>query len=359
MAKHSNIRDEGAVFVIEPHTRKVTVPTTHFVIGTVGEHLSEQITFECPTTIDGHDITGCNKKYVTWRSVNGAVGHDELDDMTVEGDVARFKWNVRSGLTVAKGVVSFSVHFEDTEDEKTLYKFSTMACKTCEILESVNASMGAYEAVYVAGDRLVFDDYNTVTDGELKIGTNGIIPVGTLKISANGQYSVGKYAEVDVMVEDAMPKISVGASGVVNATTPAGTTRHQLSASDDPDFIAENIKCGVGVFGVEGKCPSVSYAIGKIENQATSGYITIYYMGIDPDAYVASNAVKENPYFCNRSIYKGDKNTTYAVVQNSPVVINSNGAKLTVTGHADIVANSGSLFVIKPTANNFDIIVTN
>lgn len=269
MAKHSNVKDEGAVFVIVPHTRKVGVPSTHFVIGTVGEHLSEQITFQCPKTIDGHDITGCDKKYVTWQSVDGTIGHDELTNMEIADDVVSFKWNVRSGLTTEKGVVSFSVHFEDTVAGETVYKFSTTTCRSCEILDAVNARIGAYEAIYVAGDKLVFADYNAVTDETLKLDANGIMPEGRITITSNGLWSVGTYAEAEVKVEGDTPTITVFENGLVKASSPFGEKTHYLSARDDSHFTPANIKAGVEIFGMTG-----TYEAETITN-AERAYITI------------------------------------------------------------------------------------
>jgi hypothetical protein len=206
MAKHGKVKDSGEYFAINPASRKVTVPHVHKSIGTVGDHNSEQITFECPQMIDGHDISQCASRYVTWINVNGEVGHDELQIAEVEQGkegMLYLSWTIRNGLTVAKGIVQFSVHFEDfDEDGETLYRWSTATCKDCDILDSVNAVLGAYQAIYVAGDTLVIEDYTLVKDGVLELKTNGLVPEGTLKIEANGKFDVGKYAEVDIAVND-------------------------------------------------------------------------------------------------------------------------------------------------------------
>lgn len=203
MAKHSGVKDSGEYFVITPASRKITVPHIHKAIGTVGDHNSEQITFMCPQMVDGHDISQCHNRYVTWVNVNGESGHDELQvvqpEYSTEGMIY-LAWTIRNALTVAKGIVQFSIHFEDFDENKnTLYRWSTTTCKDCEILESINGLIATYEAVYVAGDTLVFADYTPVTDGEVEINTT-IVPTGNLKITENGTHAVGEYASVEVCV---------------------------------------------------------------------------------------------------------------------------------------------------------------
>lgn len=261
MAKHGKVKDNGEYFVINPASRKVSVPHIHKSIGTVGDHNSEQITFECPQMIDSHDISQCASRYVTWVNVRGEVGHDELQIAEVEQGkegMLYLSWTIRNGLTVAKGIVQFSVHFEDfDEDGETLYRWSTATCKDCDILDSVNAVLGAYQAVYVAGDTLVFADYNTVKDGVLELETNGLVPEGTLAIEENGIYDVGKYAEVKVDV------------------------------TNDPDLVSENIKKGVNILGVEGTYDPFPLIKGTIvninRNPDISGILTVHYATINEE----------------------------------------------------------------------------
>ena len=256
MAKHGGIKDSGEYFVITPASRKVTVPHAHKSVGTVGDHNSEQITFVCPQMVDGHDVSQCARRYITWVNVKGEVGHDELNLSQVEqGEegMIYLSWTIRNALTVASGIVQFSVHFEDVDDKgATLYRWSTTTCKDCDILESINAVLGAYEAIYVSGDTLVIADYAPVKDNKLSIETNGIIPEGTMKIEKNGSYDVGEVAQVEVAVEGDLPKINVTWDGVIIAETNFGQETLQLSEEHDPDFVARNIREGVNIFGTDG-----------------------------------------------------------------------------------------------------------
>lgn len=221
MAKHSGIKDQGEFFVIDPLSRSVKVPSTHRVIGTEDEHLAEQVTFECPQIIDGHDITQCDRHYVAWRNVENTPGSDNLKLDRIEDGKAYFIWDIRDGLTISKGLVQFSVHFEDTEAP---YKWGTTTCKNCEILESINATFGQYKALYVAGDALVIADYTPVDNKTLELDSGGIVPDGVLKIAANGNYNVREFAEAEV------------------AVTP----------ESDPNLAPENIKEGVSIFHIRG-----------------------------------------------------------------------------------------------------------
>ena len=236
MAKHGKIKDSGANFVIDPISRKVIVPHVHKSIGTVGDHNSEQITFMCPQIIDGHDVSQCESRYVTWVNANGISGHDELKISQVEQGaegMIYLSWTIRNGLTATQGIIKFSVHFEDKdENNATSYRWSTTTCKDCDILDSINAVLGAYEAVYVAGDALVFADYNAVKDGTLRLDTNGLIPQGTMEITENGKYEVGRFAEVDVAVSAEIPEITIDENGKITAEANGVSSELQLDAPE-------------------------------------------------------------------------------------------------------------------------------
>lgn len=230
MANHSTVRDTGAFFTIVPETREVQVPSTHKVIGVVGDHLAEQLTFEIPKYIDSHDIRGCARRYVEWENVEGERGSDQLVELTelpegAQPEMLYFTWTIRDRLAAAKGLVQFSVHFEDVDTNGLrLYHWGTTTCKICEIRDSINHTLGKYAAIWVAGDTLVIEDYTPVEGGALALETPGIVPEGTLEINAVGTYDVGKYAAAEVV----------------------------LNAEDYPDLVPENIVKGKNVLGVIG-----------------------------------------------------------------------------------------------------------
>ena len=332
MVNHSGIVDGGTAFQIVPSTRKVTVPPAYKVIGTVGEHCAEQLTFACPSLIDGHEIDKCARKYITWKNTNGDVGHDELKKTFEDGSNVYFTWDVSHGLTVANGIVSFSVHFEDVDENGiVIYRWSTTTCRECEILDSINAVLNAYEAIYVAGETLVFVDYNKVEGGTLDLASNGINPDGTLEIKDNGYHDVGVYAQVKVDVDAPTgsmkitqngtydvtnyaeahvalsvdtPQISISEDGRIKSTANGVETVVRLKADHDPDFVPENIREGVNIFGVDGVykpyAPElVDVTVTRRTLNPTSKSIYAYYTTWDGTKLVDKKAgilVDENSY---------------------------------------------------------------
>ena len=217
MEKHSGIKDGGEYFVISPTSRKVTVPHSQKSIGTVGDHCSEQVTFMCPQMVDGHDVSQCAHRYVTWFNVNGEIGHDELKLVQVkqpEEGMIYLAWTIRNALTVAKGIVKFSVHFEDQDNNGiTLYRWSTATCKDCDILDSINGLLGTYKSMHVSGEKLVIEDYALVNENTLFLDSQ-IIPEGKVQITENGTFDVYKYAQAEVSVDKPSGVLTITENGL-------------------------------------------------------------------------------------------------------------------------------------------------
>lgn len=182
MAKHSGIRDDGIRFQIVPSTRKITVPQSHKIIGTVGSHNSEELTFQCPKTIDGHDVVNCTDHYVSWINADGTDGRYDItaDKITVDDENMYFTWVIDSGVTVAAGYVKFAVHIEDKNPDGTLvYAWGTTECTECQILGTVR---------------------NTGGGGSLPVPEGYIKPTGIKEIDQNGEHDVSAYESAKVNV---------------------------------------------------------------------------------------------------------------------------------------------------------------
>lgn len=275
--KTHTIKDMGAPFVVDPYERKVTVPHTQRVIGVVGDDRSEQVTFQVPNVIDGHNMPACDRKYVAWRNVEGTPGSDELKLVTEAEDHAIYAWTVRDALTVAKGLVEFSLHFEcdDSATGARIYSWGTQACTSCEILDSVNTILGTYAHIYVSGERLVFADYTPVVRGRLSLQSPGIFPEGTLSITANGTYDVMEYQYADVQ----LPAPNVDVRVRPATSTDGGLDGYVQGFVDDVRVVEKplsryasalgiveyNIRKGVTLFGVTGTCETTTEIVNRYD----------------------------------------------------------------------------------------------
>ena len=226
--KNHTVKDGGSPFIVDPYARKVTVPYAGRVIGVVGDNCSEKVTFQIPNTIDGHDMPSSTRKYVAWRNVDGEPGTDELAIIEEGEEYCLYSWLVRDATTVAKGLVEFSLHFEcdDPETGKLIYRWGTYTCTDCEILDSVNTVMGAFAAIYINGETLVFADYTPVRNESLDL-TSCVVPEGVVEITELGTHDVGRYAYAEVKAVYEQPKIEVS-DATIKATANGLTTTTPL-----------------------------------------------------------------------------------------------------------------------------------
>lgn len=185
MSSHDYIKDDGAVFEIVPSTRRVTVPTSHRIIGVVGEHNSEQITIKCPKTIDGHNVGECKSIFVVYKNASNKNGKVYLTITATDDDYIYLAWVIDGLLAAKAGYISFSIYFEDKDDDgNLLYRWLTTANKDCQILDAVEfdtsgalviTANGAYDVSgYTSIIVNVITNF-TLNDGSTLITSDGLI----------------------------------------------------------------------------------------------------------------------------------------------------------------------------------------
>jgi hypothetical protein len=169
-----SIKDCGTCLVVDPLSRTVYVPLLERVLGTVGECNAEKKTFRIPKSIEGHDILNCPRRYVSWHNAKGDHGTDKLEHVDTDEEYYYFSWTIRKALTLASGAVTFSLHFESCNEEgEAVYHWGTRSCEDYEVQGCDNEAPGTYNAVYVDGDTLVFEDYIPVENETLVLNTKG------------------------------------------------------------------------------------------------------------------------------------------------------------------------------------------
>ena len=141
--------------------------------------------------------------------------------------------------------------------------------------------------------------YTTTNKDESSMTTFVPEPEGTLSIDTNANgINVKEYAYVNVDVpvssESVTPSIGVNENGLITVSGSGVTTvTHQLSSTDDADFVASNILKGVSIFGLAGTAESAS-GISIVEAECTTLTEETILDGttITPDSSFAAIAVK-------------------------------------------------------------------
>lgn len=172
MANHSGIRDNGSKLQIIPHTRRVNVPNTCEIIGTVGDHNSEQLTFQCPKFIDGHEVEKCASHYISWVNAEGQSGKSKVVVDGTDEENFYFTWVIDAAVTSAEGAVLFAVHFVDYGEGGTVaYRWSTTTNDSLKVLPTMahHSDDDSDESVlYIEIDDAALQDMiNTVVGGVL------------------------------------------------------------------------------------------------------------------------------------------------------------------------------------------------
>lgn len=114
--------------------------------------------------------------------------------------------------------------------------------------------------------------------------------------------------KVNALPEETAPEIIVNSSGLVTATAGSKSATHQLSSTDDSNFVPKNIAKGVTIFGVTGTMSGEkTYAVSINYNESSGNNLYIYYLRNPKDEYLSTKELWA---------YDGTSITTY-----SPILI--------------------------------------
>ena len=107
--------NDEPTLTIDSNLRKITVPQQLYNIGVAGDHLCEEIFFECPRYFDGNDLSehDCVVRYV---NAGKEYGEFNVTNMTVNDDSLLFGWKIDNYVTRYSGVINFTVQFNTVLD---------------------------------------------------------------------------------------------------------------------------------------------------------------------------------------------------------------------------------------------------
>lgn len=130
MAHTHPVVDADPRYIIDPATRAIKLPegTAEKVI-MQGDHKSERLGFTIPKTIDGHDMSLCNRvevHFTNYSDTGATVGGVCLaEDLTVSGDNVTCSWLIPDDCTGIGGNLDFSLSFLCTNGDEITYAWGT------------------------------------------------------------------------------------------------------------------------------------------------------------------------------------------------------------------------------------------
>jgi len=135
---HSPVSDTETAIIVNEGTRGFSFPDNfNMVIGVVGDHNSEVVSFLLPRYIDNHDVSECAEHRIIWKRttyVNDdekvTEGYFDTDDIKIsEDDESKvlLGWLISNEVTEEAGEISFALQLSDYDaDGEPSYRWKTI-----------------------------------------------------------------------------------------------------------------------------------------------------------------------------------------------------------------------------------------
>lgn len=171
-SEYGAIKDDEIInAIVVAADRKLEIPKGfNTVIAYEGDINSQIITFDCPATHEGHDLTGCSHKRVRWTNLaSGIEGSGVLNPVSESEltDVMRrrlsegrqfLSWQVQPEAFTKSGKLQISLTLYDINEQgNTVFKWNTA---TSSIL-SVQEGMENFDIDAIAKDEILLIDSDT------------------------------------------------------------------------------------------------------------------------------------------------------------------------------------------------------
>lgn len=144
MGHEHSVIDSDRRFIIDPIKRTVKSENNQKIMLMQHDHNSERFTFQCPKTVEGHDMSECNKIQVHFLNIDATTrtqnkGLYEVDDLTTEDDNVVFSWLIKMDATQLVGSLAFIITFLCVKDGVVEYRWSTAENTEMSIGNGINA----------------------------------------------------------------------------------------------------------------------------------------------------------------------------------------------------------------------------
>ena len=143
MAHTHSVIDDDLRFIIDPSTREIGNGSQKVKLMQY-DHNSEQLTFEIPRFVEGHDMSLCNSIRVNYININKSTreqhpGVYEVSDIKVEEDNIIFSWLVSRNATQYIGPLNFLIKFMCfDENDYITYEWHTDIFKSASVSTGMN-----------------------------------------------------------------------------------------------------------------------------------------------------------------------------------------------------------------------------
>ena len=144
MGHEHNVIDSDRRFIIDPIKRTVKSENNQKIMLMQNDHNSERFTFQCPKTVEGHDMSECNKIQVHFLNIEATTrkenkGLYEVDDLMTEDNNVVFSWLIKMDATRLVGPLAFVITFLCVKDGVVEYRWSTAENTEMSIGNGINA----------------------------------------------------------------------------------------------------------------------------------------------------------------------------------------------------------------------------
>ena len=147
---HSPVKDTEAAIIVNAGTRDFTFGEDfNPVIGVVGDHNSNEVTFLLPRYIDSHDISQCIKRVILWENkAAGTCGEYKRVGVEVSEDseTVKLTWLISGAVTKDAGDISYGILIEDYDEDNVLsYRWQTVAGTGLQVAAGVKRDVNPEE----------------------------------------------------------------------------------------------------------------------------------------------------------------------------------------------------------------------
>ena len=119
---------EGKKLTIDGYKRTITAEYGfNTQVGITNDYNTNEITFKCPKTVDGHDLVDCKTKVVKWHNISSnMMGSDQVEVTFQDETTFLFTWKIPPEAMTRAGTLCIAVCFCDTEGHNIVYKWNSL-----------------------------------------------------------------------------------------------------------------------------------------------------------------------------------------------------------------------------------------